>query len=92
MSVTLTNQSKRMQVFLLPHGEYCGPAGACTCVFRHDGARLAGSLTIPVGVSMSELPDAILGVSSVARAMGEAMVKAERFSSTRKTKEGTEKP
>ena len=92
MSVTLTNQSKRMQVFLLLHDEYCAPAGACTCVLRHDGVRLPGSLTIPVGAAMSDLPDAILAVPSVARAMGEATVKAERFTSSRKAKEGADKP
>ncbi len=92
MSVKLMNQSKRMQVFLLPHDEYCGPAGACNCVFRNDGVRLAGSLTIPVGAVVSDLPDAILAVTSVARAMGESTIRAERFSSTRKPKEGADKP
>ncbi len=83
MSVTLSNQAKRMQVFILPHAEFCERAGKCACTTLRSGVRLSGALTIPVGGVVTELPDAILNVPDVARAMGEASIKAERFASGR---------
>ncbi len=86
MSVTLSNQAKRMQVFILPHAQYCEMAGKCSCTTLRSGVRLSGALTIPVGGVVTELPDAILNVPSVAKAMAEAWIKAERFSAGRRTK------
>ncbi len=84
MSVTLSNQAKRMQVFILPHAEFCERAGKCACTSLRSGVRLAGTLTVPVGGAVADLPDAILNVPDVAKALGEARIKAERFASGRR--------
>ena len=67
MTVSLTNTLGRLQVFVLPHETYCEALGKCACELRdaRSGTRIPGSLTLPTGETIDELPDAILSVRDV---------------------------
>lgn len=81
MTVSLTNTSRRCQVFVLAHERYCKALGSCGCDRqpRLKGQRLARSITIPSGQTRSNLPSAILQLPEVMRAArrGEVAVKRQ---------------
>ena len=68
MTVTLTNLTRRMQVFVLLHDHHCTALRRCTCDLRKDGRRLPSSLTLPAG-ERTDVPSAVLTVPAVARAL-----------------------
>jgi hypothetical protein len=68
MTVTMTNLTRRMQVFVLLHDHHCAALGRCTCDLRKDGRRLPTSLTLPVG-ERADVASAVLSVPAVARAL-----------------------
>lgn len=78
MTVTLTNTTRRLAVFLLPHDSYCAACGNCVCTRRSDGVMLAGALTLPSARAVAALPDAILQVPSIKRALRCGELRAER--------------
>ncbi len=80
MTVSLKNKSGRLQVFVLAHETYCAARGECSCdVTRGRGARrTARSLTLPTGVTLDGLDDAVLTVPQVRRAVQRGELGAER--------------
>ena len=81
MTVTITNKTRRMKVFDLPHETYCAALGECACQkIDKPEQRIASSLTIPAGQQKEHLPDAVLAVAKVERAVrtGELKVRRER--------------
>lgn len=81
MIVTLINRAPRMKVFILAHATYCQARGACGCtvVDPRTGRRVAQSLTLPAGMRSAELPDVVLRVTDVARALASGEVGVERI-------------
>ena len=81
MTVMLKNTAGRMKVFNLPHDPFCLRAGTCACAELpgRPPRRLASSLTLPAGAEASGLPDAVLELPEVARAVraGELRVRRE---------------
>ncbi|ATB46319.1 hypothetical protein MYMAC_001911 [Corallococcus macrosporus DSM 14697] len=79
MSVTLTNAVGRLATFLLPHESYCVARGACACGVQpgRGGRRLPSSLTLATGVTLEDVPEAVLSVPLVAAAIrrGEVVLK-----------------
>ena len=71
MAVTLTNTTKRMKTFNLPHETYCSALGKCVChtPSRKDKRRIPASLSLPVGQRIEGLPDVILQVPAIAQAV-----------------------
>lgn len=71
MSVTLTNALRRLVTFLLPHESYCVARGACACSLQpgRGGRRLPSSLTLATGVTLEDVPEAVLSVPAVAAAI-----------------------
>ncbi len=80
MTVSLKNKSGRLQVFVLAHETYCAARGECSCeVTPGRGARrTARSLTLPTGVTLDSLDDAVLTVPEVRRAVQRGELGAER--------------
>ena len=78
MSITLTNRSRRMRVFVLPHDSYCETRGDCSCT-KIGGRRLATSLTLPAGSVTPDLDEAVLAVPDIilAAAAGELRVRRQ---------------
>jgi hypothetical protein len=71
MTVCLKNTHGRLQVFVLTHEAYCKALGKCACsvVEGRSARRIPGSLTLATGTETSELPDAVLAVPEVQRAV-----------------------
>lgn len=71
MSVTLTNTSGRLRVFILPHDTYCQALGGCDCGFTlgRPVRRLPTSVTLPVGIAVRDLPDAVLAIAEIGTAI-----------------------
>jgi hypothetical protein len=71
MSVVLTSRTRRIKVFILPHDVYCAALGTCACTMtpERDARRLAASLTVPAGATIAGLPDAVLAVPHIQRAV-----------------------
>jgi len=69
--ISLTNTTRRMKVFVLPHAEYCKALGRCACVELpgKKKRRVPSSLTIPAGAKADELSQAVLVVKRVAQAV-----------------------
>ena len=82
MTIALTNASGRCLVYVLPHDPYCFSVGQCECARAGRGGnlRVAQSLTIATALTVSGLPDAVLEVADVARAVrrGDLRVVAAR--------------
>lgn len=66
MSLTLINRSGRCLALNLPHAEVCTEA-RCFCVTLpgRPPRRVAGSITLPAGQALTDLPDALLGAAGV---------------------------
>ncbi len=66
MSLTLINRSGRCLALNLPHAEVCTEA-RCFCVTLpgRPPRRVAGSITLPAGRALTDLPDALLGAAAV---------------------------
>ena len=66
MSLTLINRSGRCLALNLPHAEVCTEA-RCFCVTLpgRPPRRVAGSITLPAGQALTDLPDALLGAAAV---------------------------
>lgn len=79
MTVTLTNASGRLKVFVLAHETYCKARGRCACTVTpgRDGRRIASSLTLAAG-AREELDEAVLAVPEVERAARAGELRAER--------------
>jgi len=76
VTVSLTNKSRRCLVFVLPHDTYCAAASRCAC---HVGARrVPASLTVPSGLTVGGLDDAVLAVPDVIRAVREGALSVKR--------------
>ncbi|HEU4406548.1 MAG TPA: hypothetical protein VFS43_14880 [Polyangiaceae bacterium] len=69
--IALTNKSGRMLTFVLEHAPYCVALGRCACteVLGRNPRRLPGALTLPAGVPVMNLPEALLALPAVARAV-----------------------
>ena len=86
MSVTLINNTRRMKVFTLAHKWYCDARGACACkvVPGKEERRIAGSLTIPAGGIVENLPDAVLEVPDIKAAVTSGVLTVRRERSRRR--------
>lgn len=69
--IALTNKSGRMLTFVLEHAPYCVALGRCACteVLGRSPRRLPGALTLPAGLPVMNLPEALLALPAVARAV-----------------------
>ncbi|MDP1826654.1 MAG: hypothetical protein Q8L48_25510 [Archangium sp.] len=76
MSISLTNLSRRCQVFVLAHDVFCAALGRCAC--RTGARRVASSLTLASGVTVDSLDDAVLAVPEVIRAVREGALSVKR--------------
>ncbi len=66
MSLTLINRSGRCLALNLPHAEVCTEArGFCVTLPGRPPRRVAGSITLPAGQALTDLPDALLGAAAV---------------------------
>jgi hypothetical protein len=77
VTVSLVSTARRLAVFVLSHAEYCDALGRCVCARRRDGALLAGSLTVPGRARVPDVPDAVLAVPAIARAVREGALRVE---------------
>lgn len=84
MSVTLTNAKGRLLTFLLSHEAYCMACGECACSMQpgRGGRRLPASLTLASGVTLTNLPEAVLHVAGVAAAIRSGEVALKRQAPT----------
>jgi hypothetical protein len=80
MTVVLINRTRRMKVFTLGHDTYCKAVGSCSCTVAdaRSGRHVAASLTLAAGLRSPELPDAVLRVPDIARAVGAGELAVER--------------
>lgn len=79
--LTLSNRSGRMLVFVLDHDSFCSATGRCECRVERLGRRrlrVARSLTVPAGAAIADLPEAVLSVPPVARALASGELTARR--------------
>ena len=69
--IALTNKSGRLLTFVLEHEPYCVALGRCGCteVPARPPRRLPGALTLPAGLPVMNLPEAVLALAPVARAL-----------------------
>lgn len=67
MTVTLTNKTRRMKVYNLPHEVYCKALGKCACTFiaGQNERRICSSLTIPANDKLEGVDDAALSVPEI---------------------------
>ena len=81
MTVILINRARRMKVFTLAHATYCEGMGSCGCtvVDRRTGRRVAQSLTLAAGARSTELPEAVLKLGDVIRAVASGELGVERI-------------
>ena len=89
MKVTLINKTRRMKVINLLHDTYCKALGRCSCLRICKDRLLASSLTIPAGGSVEHIPDAVLKVKEVARAVRRSELKVLK---EREQKKAEKKP
>ena len=75
MSISVTNMSRRCQVFVLAHDVYCAALGRCAC--RPGTRRVATSLTIASGLTVS-VDDAVLSVPELVRAVRDGSLSVKR--------------
>jgi hypothetical protein len=75
VSISVTNTSRRCQVFVLAHEVYCAALGRCAC--RTGTRRVPSSLTIASGVTVS-VDDAVLAVPELVRAVREGLLSVKR--------------
>ena len=96
MTIAITNTSGRIKVINLSHQTYCEALGSCQCqhVPGTRGIRLPSSLTIPTGATVTNLPEAVLALPEVARAVcaGQLSIRHSRPSPTKGAKSETKKP
>lgn len=80
MTVILINRARRMKVFTLVHATYCKALGSCGCtvVDPRTGRRVAQSLTLVSGARSAELPDAVLQLADIVRAVALGELGVER--------------
>ncbi len=70
MSVALTNRTRRLVAYALPHDICCKGSGRCGCVPVHKGASpIAASITLCAGETRNGLDHAIVRVPNIARAI-----------------------
>jgi hypothetical protein len=69
--IALTNKSGRMLTFVLEHAPYCISLGRCACaeVLGRNPRRLPAALTLPAGLPVMNLPEALIALPAVARAV-----------------------
>ena len=81
MTVILINRARRMKVFTLAHASYCAALGSCDCavVDRRSGRRVARSLTLAAGARSAELPEAVLKLPDIVRAVASGELGVERI-------------
>lgn len=80
MTVILINRARRMKVFTLAHATYCKALGSCMCtvVDARTGRRLPLSLTLASGNRSAELPEAVLQLADIVRAVASGELGVER--------------
>lgn len=88
MTVILINRARRMKTFILAHATYCEARGTCCCtvVDRRTGRRVAQSLMLAAGARTSELPEAVLKLADVLRAVASGELGVERARRRRKAR------
>lgn len=88
MTVILINRARRMKVFTFAHAAYCVALGCCDCtvVDRRSGRRVPKSLTLATGASSAELPEAVLQLPDVVRAVASGELGVERIAPKPKPK------
>ena len=70
MPVALTNRTRRLVAYALPHDICCTATGHCGCIAVHEGASpVAASLTLCAGETRDGLSPAVVRVPSIARAI-----------------------
>lgn len=81
MTVILINRARRMKVLTLAHAAYCAALGSCDCtvVDRRSGRRVPKSLTLAAGARSAELPEAVLQLPDVVRAVASGELGVERI-------------
>ncbi len=95
MSITLINATKRIKLFNLPHASYCKALGNCACTVQQGkNRRICKSLTLPAGASLDNIPEAVLDIPEVQRAVRAGVLKVQRKSKpkSKKTKSKKSKP
>jgi hypothetical protein len=78
VTISLTNTSRRITTFVLPHESYCSARDRCACAIRRGGARVPGSLTLALDVRAHALEDVILRVPAIALAVRRGELRVER--------------
>jgi hypothetical protein len=78
--IALTNLSGRIKSFDLPHETYCKARGDCACTLLpgKEQRRICASITIPAGKSLRNLPDAVLEVPAVRRAIKAGLLSVKK--------------
>jgi len=77
--VTITNRTRRMKVFLLPHDLICKATGKCHCgISKTDKTRLISSLTIPAESRVVGLSQAILTLPEIQLAIKRGEIEIEQ--------------
>lgn len=80
MTLCLTNTSRRIATFALPHASYCEARGKCACTRRRGGARVPSSLTLAVGAPARGLDKAVMRVPAIALAARRSELRIEHES------------
>jgi len=94
MTITITNNTRRIKVFNLAHATYCEALGHCACTLLPGRAkrRVATSLTIPAGGEVKGLADAVLAVPEIARAVKAGQLTLKRARPRRAKQPSKPKP
>lgn len=80
MTVVLINRARRMKVLTLAHETYCATLGSCACTVTgaRTKQRIPRSLTLASGTRSTALPEAVLRVPDVMRAIAAGEIGVER--------------
>ncbi|MGE0324072.1 MAG: hypothetical protein AB7S68_17290 [Polyangiaceae bacterium] len=80
MNVILSNRGRGALVFVLAHERYCRALGRCGCAVpdERSGRRIPRSLTVPTGTRSTPLPETILMLDDVDRAIRRGALGVER--------------
>ena len=91
--ISLTNKTKRIKTYVLPHELYCKALGRCVCTTYIGGTkpRTSSSITIVSGTTVSGLPQEVLQLPKIAQAIKQGELRVQRTPKKEKIK-NSEKP
>jgi hypothetical protein len=71
MAETIRNRTNQLKMFVLGHDQVCTQSGRCLCVPHptREGETLPSSLILPAGYSGTQVEEAVLRHSGIARAV-----------------------